>query len=48
MGKGEKFRFKIRKFWKMNPWTRIKESGKKYSRKKIKKEAKEIIGEIEK
>jgi hypothetical protein len=45
MGKGEKFGIKIRRLWKINPWTRIKESQKKYSRKKMKKETEETVGE---
>jgi hypothetical protein len=36
---------KIRKFWEMNPVERVKESKKKYNRKLIKKEIKEILRE---
>ena len=40
-----KLRAKVRKFWKRNPKTKVKESAKLYSRPKDKKETKDIMGE---
>jgi len=38
-----KKRIKIRKTWRINPKTRVKESGKKYRRTKVKSNFKKII-----
>jgi hypothetical protein len=40
-----KKKVKIRRFWPINPRTRVKKSGRIYSRKKVKKELKEIFEE---
>lgn len=40
---GKKEKIKVRKSWKINPRTRIKESEKKYNRTKKKKELKDIL-----
>ena len=42
----KKKRVKIRKFWAINPKTRVKESKKIYSRKKNKKRLKKEIGKL--
>ena len=39
----KKKKIKVRKFWKINPKTRVKESGKKYTRIKKNKELKDIL-----
>ena len=44
--KSRKNKIKIRKLWTINPKTKIKESGKKYSRTKQKKELKDILKEF--
>lgn len=41
----KKRKIKVRKFWRISPSARIKESGKKYNRKKKKGELKDIIKE---
>lgn len=42
----KKKRVKIRKLWKINPKTRVRESSKEYSRTKKKKELKDILKEF--
>ena len=39
----KKKRIKVRRLWNINPKTRIKKSEKKYSRRKKKKELKDIL-----
>ena len=41
----KKAKIKVRRAWRINPRTKIKESAKVYSRRKVKIEAKKIAGE---
>lgn len=42
----KKKRVKVRKLWNINPKTKVKESAKKYTRAKKKKELKDLLKEI--
>ena len=42
----KKKKIKIRKCWKINPRTKVKESAKRYSRAKKRKELKDILKEF--
>lgn len=45
MAQRKKKAIKIRKIWAINPKTRVKDSGKNYSRQKAKKRLKEQLSE---
>jgi hypothetical protein len=44
--KSKKNKIKIRKFWNINPRTKVEENGKRYRRGKKKKELKDILKEF--
>lgn len=39
-------KIKVRKFWRINPRTKVKESAKRYSRAKKRRELKDILKEF--
>lgn len=46
MGKKKPQKIRVRKFWKLRPGTKVKESAKRYRRTKRKKELKDIVKEF--